>query len=236
MFNNVKLTRYFFIIFLRKNLKNFPISIETINFQVLHSGRHIARIYLQSTRRKRVTHLLKSSTIHCRRSEVCENFSTSSSNFEISRCNLTLDEYDKVTNDSCINWNIYYNECQVNIYPSLMTIAISCFIKVMQRNPFQGSVSFDNIGFAWVAIFLVRKILFTDQNQPNSLFQVISLEGWTDIMYYVQDAHSFWNWIYFVLLIVVCLQEIRLALYVFIPDRCFFHDQSMPCCYCYSVC
>nr|pir hypothetical protein C54D2.5 - Caenorhabditis elegans [Caenorhabditis elegans] len=102
------------------------------------------------------------------------------------KCNLTLDEYDKVTNDSCINWNIYYNECQVNIYPSLMTIAISCFIKVMQRNPFQGSVSFDNIGFAWVAIFLV-----------------ISLEGWTDIMYYVQDAHSFWNWIYFVLLIVI---------------------------------
>ncbi|MCP9265401.1 Voltage-dependent T-type calcium channel subunit alpha-1I [Dirofilaria immitis] len=32
---------------------------------------------------------------------------------------------------------------------------------------------------------------------------VISLEGWTDIMYYVQDAHSFWNWIYFVLLIIV---------------------------------
>lgn len=35
------------------------------------------------------------------------------------------------------------------------------------------------------------------------LLQVISLEGWTDIMYYVQDAHSFWDWIYFVLLIVV---------------------------------
>ncbi|GBP86607.1 Voltage-dependent T-type calcium channel subunit alpha-1G [Eumeta japonica] len=32
---------------------------------------------------------------------------------------------------------------------------------------------------------------------------VISLEGWTDIMYYVQDAHSFWDWIYFVLLIVI---------------------------------
>lgn len=36
-----------------------------------------------------------------------------------------------------------------------------------------------------------------------NLLQVISLEGWTDIMYYVQDAHSFWDWIYFVLLIVV---------------------------------
>uniref|UniRef100_A0A915CTA5 Ion transport domain-containing protein n=1 Tax=Ditylenchus dipsaci TaxID=166011 RepID=A0A915CTA5_9BILA len=85
------------------------------------------------------------------------------------KCNLTLEQYAQVTNESCINWNIYYNEC-----------------RVMHKNPFQGSVSFDNIGFAWVAIFLV-----------------ISLEGWTDIMYYVQDAHSFWNWIYFVLLIVI---------------------------------
>ena len=42
------------------------------------------------------------------------------------------------------------------------------------------------LGLAWVAIFLV-----------------ISLEGWTDVMYFVQDAHSFWNWIYFVCLIVV---------------------------------
>jgi len=33
--------------------------------------------------------------------------------------------------------------------------------------------------------------------------QVISLEGWVDIMYYVQDAHSFWDWVYFVALIVV---------------------------------
>uniref|UniRef100_A0AC35G2Z4 Ion transport domain-containing protein n=1 Tax=Panagrolaimus sp. PS1159 TaxID=55785 RepID=A0AC35G2Z4_9BILA len=85
------------------------------------------------------------------------------------KCNLTLEEYDKVGNGKCINWNIYYNVCQV-----------------MHKNPFQGSVSFDNIGFAWVAIFLV-----------------ISLEGWSDIMHYTQDAHSFWNWIYFVLLIVI---------------------------------
>ena len=53
-------------------------------------------------------------------------------------------------------------------------------------NPFHGAILFDNIGLAWVAIFLV-----------------ISLEGWTDVMYFVQDAHSFWNWIYFVCLIVV---------------------------------
>ena len=36
--------------------------------------------------------------------------------------------------------------------------------------------------------------------------QVISLEGWVDIMYYVQDTHSFWDWVYFVTLIVVSLR------------------------------
>eukprot|EP00094_Tigriopus_californicus_P005434 TCALIF_05237-PA protein Name:"Similar to Cacna1h Voltage-dependent T-type calcium channel subunit alpha-1H (Mus musculus)" AED:0.53 eAED:0.53 QI:0/0.25/0/0.8/0.75/0.8/5/0/248 len=78
----------------------------------------------------------------------------------------------------CINWNQYFTDCK----PGAM-------------NPFHGAISFDNIGLAWVAIFLV-----------------ISLEGWTDVMYFVQDAHSFWNWVYFVLLIVV---------------SCYY------CCYCY---
>ncbi|RVE51646.1 hypothetical protein evm_003778, partial [Chilo suppressalis] len=86
-------------------------------------------------------------------------------------CNETAKpySYNTPTNTSCVNWNQYYTNCT-------------------QRgsNPFQGTISFDNIGLAWVAIFLV-----------------ISLEGWTDIMYYVQDAHSFWDWIYFVLLIVI---------------------------------
>lgn len=77
--------------------------------------------------------------------------------------------YNYPTNSSCVNWNQYYTNCTQ-----------------LGGNPFQGTISFDNIGMAWVAIFLV-----------------ISLEGWTDIMYYVQDAHSFWDWIYFVLLIVV---------------------------------
>ncbi|XP_053680471.1 voltage-dependent T-type calcium channel subunit alpha-1G [Anopheles nili] len=73
------------------------------------------------------------------------------------------------TTKACVNWNQYYTNCTQ-----------------LGNNPFQGTISFDNIGLAWVAIFLV-----------------ISLEGWTDIMYYVQDAHSFWDWIYFVLLIVI---------------------------------
>lgn len=89
-------------------------------------------------------------------------------------CNSTAVPNSNITfiNDTtCVNWNYYYTEC-----------------KGQGNNPFQGTISFDNIGLAWVAIFLV-----------------ISLEGWTDIMYYVQDAHSFWDWIYFVLLIVVSI-------------------------------
>lgn len=42
------------------------------------------------------------------------------------------------TNTSCVNWNQYYTDCQRK-----------------GDNPFQGTISFDNIGLAWVAIFLV---------------------------------------------------------------------------------
>ncbi|XP_023310380.1 voltage-dependent T-type calcium channel subunit alpha-1H [Anoplophora glabripennis] len=88
-------------------------------------------------------------------------------------CNLTVEEKrlpQYANNDSfCINWNAYYSSCSDK-----------------NQNPFQDTISFDNIGLAWIAIFLV-----------------ISLEGWTEIMYYVQDGHSFWDWIYFVLLIVI---------------------------------
>ncbi|XP_014676246.1 PREDICTED: voltage-dependent T-type calcium channel subunit alpha-1I-like, partial [Priapulus caudatus] len=45
------------------------------------------------------------------------------------------------TNSSCVNWNQYYSKCQ----PGL-------------SNPFKGAISFDNIGLAWVAIFLVISI------------------------------------------------------------------------------
>ncbi|XP_060523337.1 voltage-dependent T-type calcium channel subunit alpha-1H-like isoform X2 [Cylas formicarius] len=88
-------------------------------------------------------------------------------------CNLTVSEkrMPQYANDDrfCINWHLYYSTCSDN-----------------NPNPFQNTISFDNIGLAWIAIFLV-----------------ISLEGWTEIMYYVQDGHSFWDWIYFVLLIVI---------------------------------
>lgn len=43
----------------------------------------------------------------------------------------------------CINWNLYYTDC-----------------KPGEINPFSGAISFDNIGLAWVAIFLVRNVSF----------------------------------------------------------------------------
>uniref|UniRef100_A0A8C6V2H2 Ion transport domain-containing protein n=1 Tax=Neogobius melanostomus TaxID=47308 RepID=A0A8C6V2H2_9GOBI len=51
---------------------------------------------------------------------------------------------------------------------------------------YTGAINFDNIVYAWIVIF-----------------QVITLEGWVEIMYYVMDAHSFYNFIYFILLIII---------------------------------
>ncbi|XP_019646513.1 PREDICTED: voltage-dependent T-type calcium channel subunit alpha-1H-like isoform X8 [Branchiostoma belcheri] len=87
-------------------------------------------------------------------------------------CNGTIEGYLNTTMNlttNCINWNQYYTECKKGLH-----------------NPFKDAISFDNILYAWVAIF-----------------QVISLEGWVDIMYYIQDCHSVWNWVYFVILIVI---------------------------------
>ncbi|XP_075755909.1 voltage-dependent T-type calcium channel subunit alpha-1H isoform X4 [Pelodiscus sinensis] len=91
-------------------------------------------------------------------------------------CTLSVDSYnqnlynpDFSHRNACINWNQYYNVCEAG-----------------DLNPHNGAINFDNIGYAWIAIF-----------------QVITLEGWVDIMYYVMDAHSFYNFIYFILLIIV---------------------------------
>lgn len=52
-------------------------------------------------------------------------------------------------------------------------------------------------GTAWILSFLHQSLSFCPCHQ------VITLEGWVDIMYYVMDAHSFYNFIYFILLIIV---------------------------------
>ncbi|XP_064423736.1 voltage-dependent T-type calcium channel subunit alpha-1G [Latimeria chalumnae] len=85
------------------------------------------------------------------------------------KCILGQDSYNSTDNTTCVNWNQYYTNCSAG-----------------DHNPFKGAINFDNIGYAWIAIF-----------------QVITLEGWVDIMYFVMDAHSFYNFIYFILLIIV---------------------------------
>ncbi|XP_030839908.1 voltage-dependent T-type calcium channel subunit alpha-1I isoform X5 [Strongylocentrotus purpuratus] len=75
-----------------------------------------------------------------------------------------------VANSSeCVNWNQYYTKCAIS-----------------DENPFLSSISFDNILYAWIAIF-----------------QVITLEGWVDIQYHLQDVYSPWIWIYYVFLIII---------------------------------
>ncbi|XP_015426256.1 PREDICTED: voltage-dependent T-type calcium channel subunit alpha-1G [Myotis davidii] len=86
-----------------------------------------------------------------------------------SPCALDYEAYNSSSNTTCVNWNQYYTNCSAG-----------------EHNPFKGAINFDNIGYAWIAIF-----------------QVITLEGWVDIMYFVMDAHSFYNFIYFILLIIV---------------------------------
>lgn len=54
------------------------------------------------------------------------------------------------------------------------------------------------MGRLYVSVFLCLK--------------VITLEGWVEIMYYVMDAHSFYNFIYFILLIIVSSCCLRLSL------------------------
>ena len=60
-------------------------------------------------------------------------------------------------------------------------------------------------------------------------WQVISLEGWVDIMYNIQDAQSFWSWIYFATLIVVSdawAYECRVCLF-FVHVFRGFHPKGM---------
>ncbi|KAK6329459.1 hypothetical protein J4Q44_G00014370 [Coregonus suidteri] len=85
------------------------------------------------------------------------------------QCQVDMNSYNSTDNTTCVNWNQYYSNCSGG-----------------HVNPFKGAINFDNICYAWIAIF-----------------QVITLEGWVDIMYFVMDSHSFYNFIYFILLIII---------------------------------
>jgi hypothetical protein len=90
-------------------------------------------------------------------------------------CNSTIELlFDKLKKNQV-------NSNEMNCFNSFYT---KC--RRSNENPFNGAISFDNIGYAWI-----------------SIFQIITLENWSPIMYYLQDSHSFWNWIYFVFLILV---------------------------------
>uniref|UniRef100_A0AAQ5YGL0 Ion transport domain-containing protein n=1 Tax=Amphiprion ocellaris TaxID=80972 RepID=A0AAQ5YGL0_AMPOC len=54
------------------------------------------------------------------------------------------------------------------------------------QNPNVGAINFDNIGYAWITIF-----------------QVVTLEGWTDIMHFFMDSYSFWSFVYFILVTIM---------------------------------
>lgn len=53
-------------------------------------------------------------------------------------CELDMESSIVSFVDHCINWNQYYQTCRAS-----------------DQNPFANSISFDNIGLAWIVIFQV---------------------------------------------------------------------------------
>ncbi|XP_043944975.1 voltage-dependent T-type calcium channel subunit alpha-1G-like [Protopterus annectens] len=51
-------------------------------------------------------------------------------------CDQSYESYNQTDNTTCVNWNKYYTEC----IPG-------------DHNPFKNAINFDNIGYAWIAIF-----------------------------------------------------------------------------------
>lgn len=46
----------------------------------------------------------------------------------------------------CVNWFQFYNECRAG-----------------EINPHKGAINFDNIGYAWIAIFQVNAVVFAPE-------------------------------------------------------------------------
>lgn len=62
-------------------------------------------------------------------------------------CTLDYYSYNDTTNTSCVNWNQYYTNCSAG-----------------EHNPFKGAINFDNIGYAWIAIFQVSPVCKLSQS------------------------------------------------------------------------
>ena len=126
-------------------------------------------------------------------------------------CELDIESYNarKALNDSklaneCINWNQYYKFCNVS-----------------DKNPFAGSISFDNIGLAWVVIFQVRL-------RSRPFLSVPSFRSFSD--------HQSRELGEYHVLYPRC--SFLLGLDLFRVSHCHwlvFHDQSVSRCYCYSI-
>jgi len=79
----------------------------------------------------------------------CSEIPASYTNSEDEPCNSS-----SYTDEDCINWNQFYTAC-----------------RPVGNNLYGGSISFDNIGYAWVTIFQVK------QTKLTSLFGIIILIG-----------------------------------------------------------
>ena len=62
--------------------------------------------------------------------------------------------------------------------------AVDPFTGIVNANPANGMISFDDFPFAVLTVFTM-----------------MTLEGWTDVMYMIQDGFTPWAWTYFVILI-----------------------------------
>lgn len=57
---------------------------------------------------------------------------------ELTPADVTDLVYKEPPQHGCVNWNLYYNSCEAS-----------------EHNPHNGAINFDNIGYAWIAIFQV---------------------------------------------------------------------------------
>lgn len=75
-------------------------------------------------------------------------------------CTLDMDSYNTTDNTTCVNWNQYYTNCSAG-----------------PVNPFKGAINFDNICYAWIAIFQVGKLINSWQLQADHVIQKGDEEG-----------------------------------------------------------
>ncbi|KAJ4945658.1 hypothetical protein JOQ06_023339 [Pogonophryne albipinna] len=85
-------------------------------------------------------------------------------------------------NASAVNWGIP----TVASHTCVNRHSFYNVCRASEKNPHQGVINFDNIFYAWITIF-----------------QVVTLEGWAEIMFFVMDAHSFLSFLFFMLVTVM---------------------------------